>query len=404
MKYKINKSNCFVYFILSLGLFAPIIQTVLRNVDISFLIFIDKIPIAIMSIYLFLKIIVARKIAKEFFLLLAFLGYGVLLIFLNDLPIEHVAQVILDSRFFVYGLFFLYVNKNGSFSKNELLSFFELIILLSVPICIIQIVFPDFYYSFFGVLHQDRGVWGINLSSFFSSRVSFAQFLVVFLIFYVCEKMDSKQKFLYLSLATFMLILTFSRKEVFFAFFFFPLICVFFYNKIKVFYKSLILIMSFIAILFLYTYTIQHSINELGEDYVRYQIFNYGLDIIQDYFPLGSGPGTFGSIFSMSYLDIYKEYNVPDRIIYGYSDFGRGPIFDMFLSSFIAEYGAGIVFFIIFFKRCFTLDSRDRKLFSGILIFFLFYSSIMTPAFSTITCLFVMASLFSLSTARDYNV
>lgn len=323
-----------------------------------------------------------------------FVIYAFGLILINSLPIHHFLQVILDARLFIYGMFFFSIFNNLKSNSIDFLNeFFEFVLILCLPFCFIQIVSPDFYYFTSGVIQQDRGLWGINLSSFFYSRVAFAQFLVVFIIFYSYMQPNNHRKKFFLVLSYIFLFFTFSRKEIFFAFAILPIINLIVNKDVKLTYKflTIVLLSFFFYIIAVLMY--QLTVDELSEDYVRYQIFQYSFEITKDYFPIGSGPGTFGSIFSMSYQDVYEMYNVPERIVYGYSNFGRGPIFDMFLTSLIAEYGLGVILYILFLFSFVKVKSKSLKNQMIILILFLVYCSIMTPAFNTITSIFCLACL-----------
>lgn len=49
----------------------------------------------------------------------------------------------------------------------------------------------------------------------------------------------------------------------------------------------------------------------------------------------------------MQYQDVYEQFEVSSRIVG--TDEKRGPIFDLFLISLLAEYGLGWIFFILLF-------------------------------------------------------
>jgi len=87
----------------------------------------------------------------------------------------------------------------------------------------------------------------------------------------------------------------------------------------------------------------------LNEGYVRYKIFFHAAEIFEYYFPLGSGPGTYGTLMSKFYTGIYSTFQV-DKAIIGYGNEIEGPIFDLFFVSLFAEYGMGflLVLYMIF--------------------------------------------------------
>ncbi|NAX27373.1 hypothetical protein CAG64_18170, partial [Vibrio sp. V38_P2S17PM301] len=92
-----------------------------------------------------------------------------------------------------------------------------------------------------------------------------------------------------------------------------------------------------------------------NEDYVRYKIFYYAMEIFEYNFPFGSGPGTYGTVMSKMYTDVYTFFNV-DKAIIGYGGQIEGPIFDLFFVSLIAEYGLGIIFVMWFIFQPFFAE------------------------------------------------
>jgi hypothetical protein len=92
-----------------------------------------------------------------------------------------------------------------------------------------------------------------------------------------------------------------------------------------------------------------------NEGYVRYKIFYHAFDIFQAYFPLGSGPGTYGTLLSKFYTEVYTVFNV-DKAIIGYGEKIEGPIFDLFFVSVMAEYGLGFIFVIYFIIQPFFVQ------------------------------------------------
>ncbi|EJK2426726.1 hypothetical protein NK619_004448, partial [Vibrio parahaemolyticus] len=175
---------------------------------------------------------------------------------------------------------------------------------------------------------------------------------------------DSKRYFVYkpkvywslLLFAFVLLFLTFSRKEL--------LILLVAYG-ITVMYKNkgLIRLLGTIALVavapvilaglwFVLGDSIQANFNE---NYVRYKIFYYAMEIFEYNFPFGAGPGTYGTVMSKMYTDVYTFFNV-DRAIIGYGSQIEGPIFDLFFVSLIAEYGLGIIFVMWFIFQPFFAE------------------------------------------------
>lgn len=184
--------------VLYLSLFAPTIQLLIRTHAVSlsqFASLVDKAVLLFMLLYIFIKIIVTKKIYKPHLYLMSFLSYAFLLLLARNIPLSHILQIILDSRLFIYGVFFFLAIKNNTLAVKQLNTVIKVAVLLSVLISIVQIMSPDLYYNFFGIVRQDRGIWGINLSSFFYSRVAFAQFLVISLLYLIYQSKSIKKDF-----------------------------------------------------------------------------------------------------------------------------------------------------------------------------------------------------------------
>ncbi|TOQ56200.1 hypothetical protein CGG91_23940, partial [Vibrio parahaemolyticus] len=147
-----------------------------------------------------------------------------------------------------------------------------------------------------------RGIMGVTPGSFFGSRVLYSGFLLLYSILLLSFKYnnDSKRYFVYkpkvywslLLFAFVLLFLTFSRKEL--------LILLVAYG-ITVMYKNkgLIRLLGTIALVavapvilaglwFVLGDSIQANFNE---NYVRYKIFYYAMEIFEYNFPFGAGPG-----------------------------------------------------------------------------------------------------------------
>lgn len=347
-----------------------------------------------------------------------FVLWNLFLILYNSLPLSHIFQVFITGQFFAVFTFFYYLKERNKVSflhyigKVLIFLFF-----LSLVFAFIQYLFPDVSRQLFNVRLDERGFGGIGLVSFFSSRVAFAEFLLIFLVYivflapvYSKKSLKVNTAFVYISLAFVALIFTASRKEIVLG-----LLIIFAYINLSNTRFKPILILGFIIFLPLFVVVFINKFQEINEvalsdGYVRYKIFIHALEITKDYFPLGSGPGTYGSIMSVSYQDVYKAYNVPEAVL-GHGAMERGPIFDMFHTSLIAEIGLGIgiiyTFFYAIYKKSLLrsgMDSRYRKVFLLTVMSLIFVLSIFTPILNNWIGFFLLSYLAtSFSTSRCVN-
>jgi hypothetical protein len=158
----------------------------------------------------------------------------------------------------------------------------------------------------------------------------------------------NKNKIIFLTLV--LILLTFTRKDFLLGLF---MVIILFNKILKKQYRI------FINVIFIFLISVIPIISSLlfskinsetfTEDQVRLIILDYGIKIFNDNKPIGTGPGTFGSIMSLNHTDIYKKYEVPTRIYEGLGEQKRGPIFDVFIISILVEYGIGMIFFFLIF-------------------------------------------------------
>lgn len=331
--------------------------------------------------------------------------YQLAMVLMSGKLINGTIQIFLNSKLFIAFLAFAVLSLED---KYRFIIFFVrlliVVVLSSAAVSVFQVLMPDIYYSFYQTIRHERGLLGVTLSAFFYSRAAFAQFLVFAIIFSlfisryksfvmgisdrrVCEFVTSKSWFILLFV---LLFFTSSRKEIVFAFAFLPV----YFLVSKGVSKLKLIVAAFgvvgFAIVFLALFA-ESTVNELGEGYARFQILLFSVEIFSDFFPLGTGPGTFGSLMSMGNPWVYEAYGVPDYIVYGYGHGGteRGPIFDLFLITLAVEMGVGIILYIWFFKMILSSDTCSKsacfkaKSYVTATISFLVFSSIFTPAFNT---------------------
>lgn len=290
---------------------------------------------------------------KFFVLFAASLLYSFFLVGVEQLPLQNIFQFFLSTKFVFIFLATSLVAPGRrqrywlGMSRVILFLFF-----LSLPFAALDFVAPG---AIFEIAADERGFGGVSVGSFFASRVLYSEFLLLVLILLICIPEGSDSLYFSssrtfrpytLTLVLLMLILTFSRKEILIG----AVILIIHYgdfSRIKPVWaaKSTMVIMFLLAFAVFFIAFMDLLLQNFSEGYVRFKIFMAAWDIFSSHFPLGSGPGTFGTAMSKTYTDVYREFQVPTAVTGTSGDFD-GPIFDLFFISFFAEYGLGA--FLIF--------------------------------------------------------
>jgi len=343
--------------------------------------------------------------------------YSFFLIYYNTIPISHVMQIFISSKFLIIFLYFYtYSDKYKVYFFNKLMKFVIFIFIISFILSILQFVLPSY---FGGYTSDGRGWHGINAGGIFFSRISYSSFLLMCIILLMSIKINSEQKFnrlikhryKILFIALFLLVLTFARKELVLSL---MLLLYLFKDRVKsnskiVFY---LILFSFIVIALMLFAILYSDLNNatFTEKQVRYLMLLSSLNIFEYYFPFGSGPGTYGSIMSIDYTTVYEAFNVPRHIYLGYGDDIRGPIFDLYLVGVMAEYGMGILFFLWFLKKM-ALSASPQNMDQYIntkkakiaLVLQLFIVAIFVPIFSNWIGFLIFSMLGTLSSGGKRN-
>jgi hypothetical protein len=278
------------------------------------------------------------------------------MVYKNNLPWLNIFQTLITLKY----LFVSFVVAYGiKYNKTDLLIRFTKIMLcllfISIPFVCLDYLAPNVLFS---LAKDGRGINGISVGSFFSSRVLYSEFLLLISILLLSFRFNSfSKRYLFLKpnlywlsivISLCLMVLTFSRKELLLLIVVYGI--TFLYKsrgKKRIFSIIALAFSSPICLLLFWLMTGSSIQGNLNEDYVRYKIFYYAFEIFQSYFPFGSGPGTYGTLLSKYYTEVYSVFNV-DRAIIGWGDKIEGPIFDLFFVSLMAEYGVGFVFVMYF--------------------------------------------------------
>jgi hypothetical protein len=215
---------------------------------------------------------------------------------------------------FTFLFSFIYVMSfNSILSKKALFNFFDLVIkflLLCGIIPLIQSIIVGKPLIFFPGIFRESGALGSSMNIG----------LIISLTLYLIKK--EKKYFWYSLIFTFIVFATVLKKTIFVSF----LSWIFFFwiNKkyLRVRYSKLKIIIFFLILIFFnldyLTWNINKNIsyfNFVGvEGHVRLAMYLVSSKIIMDYFPFGSGLGTFGSFGS-----IIGSFSFPNNIEYKFS-------------------------------------------------------------------------------------
>lgn len=131
-------------------------------------------------------------------------------------------------------------------------------------------------------------------------------------------------------------------------------------------------------------YFIQGSNSDLTESFARPALYQGALLILKDYFPFGSGFGSYACYASSVYYSpIYYKYGL--NYVFGLSEDRGGFIADTFFPQ-IAQFGiVGVILFVVFFVKRYkntiayykiNKDSYIMKISLLILVFFIIESSV----------------------------
>lgn len=354
----------------------------------------DKIFLALLLCFSAIQVVKSRALPQQAVYAVCYLAYAILLAIKNNLPSTSYLQIILDARIYVYGLSLLYIARVQESFAQTATTIFKVCLAASIPFNFALVLDPQTFNLLMGIADQTRADELYALSGYFTSRVAYAQFLVIagiHLSFFTTGRSRMKLLVLVGSLLFF----TFSRKEIIYFLFIVPAYFAL-RSRHAISARTIIVSITLALLLAINLFlTLDVTMYEMGSDYVRLQILDYAIDILKDNFPFGTGPGTFGSIMSLEYTKVYNEYGVADRIVYGYGldGFDRGPIFDLFLGTLTTEYGIGTaLFFLFIFSFRITKPGLQLHPELPLMLFFLLYSSLLTPAFNTITCFIVFMS------------
>ena len=382
---KLHKINAILIFLL----LAQIIfdKLILKGFESPILSFYNEAIFIIVFVLLTISIIKSGSLKKILLLGLILLLYQFFQIKLRRIPISHLMQSVIYIECIIFYTYFYLQNETVKQNSLKTLStFFKYFLYVVILFAIIELFAPRFTRDLLGVNDFERGIEGFYFTSVFGTSTGLSQFCLLILFLYlinyaISHKFPFHKALFYIVLL--LGLLSFSRKE-------FVLILMLViiglsvvkYGQLK--YRKLIVptMLGLLLIGFSFIYFLREANKvALSDTYVRYQMGDISIRIFKDYFPFGSGPGTFGSQMSVNYPVIYDKYEVGPNIT-GY-DGKRGPIYDAFLFTFTSEMGIGILFYLFFlfyiWKRPVLPDITLNGFIRKFMLFSLFVIGLFSP-------------------------
>ncbi len=392
-------------------LFTPIFNNfiLLGVTGIGFFDYLNEVVYIFLFFIVILRWVCSKKMTYQslylFFIVLYFLFQIVYL----KLPIGSFIQLLLYLEAPVYYLYFNELSEDNKFRTIELLSKgLKIVAYIVIAVSILEFINPKFVTSFTHLVYTNRGLFGyFYIGSIFGSSIALAHFCIISLFYHFAIKFlydkNVFSKFVLILLSCTMFF-SFSRKEMMLY------IMLLFFSVYMLKYKTIsfkkILIPSLVILLVIVVYTTsffgEANDTALSDTYVRLQMLLFSYNIFLDYFPFGCGLGTFGSQMSLVNHTIYDKYNVGANIIGTSSE--RGPIYDLFLPTFTAELGLGLIiyilFFIFIFKKKEIVENSGIKFLKCFAVFAIFVNGIFAPVLMSSFGLIMISSL-GLLTIKD---
>ncbi len=311
------------------------------------------------------------KVKKNVFL---FLSFSIIVLLLSIIVKAPIRNIILGYVFsfkpFIYGLYFYSLNLN-KLEVNYLFKYLEKIALIVLIGAVLDILFfPQFRYLLNNTIKIDKTLFGINpVQSLFTHPNVYSFFMGFWSIYYftkyLIEEKRKKYNFIFFIIYFMGCILSLRRKTIIGIGLIIIYVIIFNFKvkdnrKMLSFDKKILILTVLIGLTLLNLNNISLFIDEyfgskLGQANTynsRYLLMEKGSKIAIDYFPFGSGLGTFGGYASsIYYSEIYEKYGMSS--IYGFSRLAPQYTGDNYFGHIIGEFGIlGSIICIIIFIKC----------------------------------------------------
>lgn len=368
----------------------PLIVKLVYKSGFEINVFNELLSLLVLTLFLF-RILLKKSLNSTFLIYVFFLVYTILLGFLRNIMPLSLFQIMIYSQFFFYFYYFQsFSDEEKVQTTRDIKKTMDFIVYVIAFIAIIEIIDHQAYRNFLGVHSVVRGIDGFYLISFFGSGPSLAIFISLYVFVwhyyhYALGNTIKKKNLFTLILAMVLGVLSFSRKEILFIFIFILLFPYPSKDLLRKWLKRAILSLAVVAGLLYYYLTFFESANRKGFDsgYIRWKIMAKSFEAFSDYFPFGTGAGTFGSRVSLMMPHIYEQYNVGQDMLGWKATNSRGPIYDAFLSTFITEVGIGFLLIALLFYKIFearTIVGNNYAVFTkNFILVYLFSLSFFVP-------------------------
>lgn len=385
-------------------IFMPIVNnlTIVGEINIPILSYLNEIIYMCLFCFVLIRYAQKLKLTKQSLFAIFIFLYFLFQIYYLRLPFSSFIQLFLYLQAPIYYLYFNELTEENKIKTiRHITTGFQIINYIVIGVALIEFVNPKFISNITHLASNSRGLFGsFIIGSIFGSPTSLSHFCIISVVYYFINRFYYN-KVVYSNLTVFLLatvtFFTFSRKEML-LFIFLLFISLYIVKNEKIVFRKLVIPSFFLlALFFLYLTTFFKKANEiaLSDTYVRTEMLFLSYEIIKDYFPFGTGLGTFGSQMSLHNPTIYDKYNVGTNIIGTAEE--RGPIYDLFLPTFTAELGIGVIFFFAFFfymwRKKTIADSNGLNFIKYFAITAIFINGIFAPVLMTSFGLILIATL-----------
>lgn len=248
-------------------------------------------------------------------------------------------------------------------------------------ITVIYILLTLAFY-FFGIFPIKDYRYGLPVLCLFYPTITVFASSLIFLLLLIYAFVEKKRKYIYLTLLSLMLVLTLRSKAITFIIAFWSYLIYIKLNS-KVYKNMIIVIGALLAIYLCFDQFIFYFVTL--EDSARSQLYSTSFIIAKDYFPFGTGFGSFASASSANpYSPIYYYYGLSS--VYGLTPDHSSFISDSFWPMILGQFGYfGLIFYV--FILCFVVrkimkfsDYKFKNL-SLLCFLYLFIDSLVESSF-----------------------
>lgn len=347
---------------------------------LPFVRFSDETICVLLFCYLLLKALRHRlRIGFITIALFLFVVYGLFLLNLENLPLSHIAQILISSKYLIILSVYCEVKKPESYI-SIFSTWLYLVNSVTLVMIVLQYVIGQPMFDLLHIPMQFRGEL-LRCTGIFSSPVQSAYFLFIALAF-LCSKILWNRKLTVMETVLLIADITFLSLSLVRRFVIPMGVIAFFLilrkYKAKRIVFPMMLFLFFLGLLLtpLLLQNLKKYNSQVLDDplYIRRILMTNGYEIAKKKFPFGSGPGTFGTKYSVEdYSPYYYDFGM-DKTFHFHPGQKHMSVYDSFLASFTAEYGflallayLGLVLWI--WKRLYRERWRNQFVLFTIFIF-----------------------------------